>query len=303
MTGLRTDRVVAVVVTRHRRDLLAKSLAVVAEQTRPPDHLVVVDNGPDDPAEGIVADCPIPSTYLPSARNLGGAGGFALGMLHALALGADWVWCGDDDGRPADVTVLQTLLHEARSKGLAVVSPVVVNIGDPDLLAFPLRRGLTWKRRRAELGSDDPSRDFLPGIASFFNGALFRAGTLDVVGVPDYRLFFRGDEVEIHRRVVRSGLPFGTSLRAAYVHPDGSAEFKPMLGGRLHAQDPADDVKRYYTYRNRGYLLSQPGMRRIGMLEVFRFGLYFLVTKRDPRAFVKWLRLVRQGRAERFFRL
>jgi len=290
--------VVAVVVTRHRRDLLAKSLTVVAEQTRPPDHLVVVDNGPDDPAESIVAECPIPSTYLVSHRNLGGAGGFALGMLHALALGADWVWLGDDDGRPADTGVLRTLLDEARKRDLAVVSPVVVNINDPEQLAFPLRRGLTWKRRRADLGD----ADFLPGIASFFNGALFRASTLDVVGVPDYRLFFRGDEVEIHRRVVRSGLPFGTSLRAAYAHPDGSAEFKPMLGGRFHAQDPADDVKRYFTYRNRGYLLSQPGMRWLGMLEVFRFGLYFLMTKRDPRAFARWLRLVRQGRAERFFR-
>src|SRR5918997_2486124 len=301
MTALGPEAVVTVVVTRNRRDLLAKSLAVVAEQTRPPDHLVVVDNGPDDPAAETVAECPIPSTYLCSRRNLGGAGGFALGMLHALALGAEWVWLADDDGRPADVGVLETLLCEARTRDLAVVSPVVVNINDPEQLAFPLRRGLTWKRRRAELrAGNDP--DFLPGIASFFNGALFRASTLDVVGVPDYRLFFRGDEVEIHRRVVRSGLPFGTSLRAAYTHPDGSAEFKPMLGGRLHAQDPADEVKRYFTYRNRGYLLSQPGMRRIGMLEVFRFGLYFLGTKRDPRAFQQWLRLLRQGRAERFYR-
>ncbi len=297
MTALPPGAVVAVVVTRHRRDLLAKSLAVVAEQTRRPDHLIVVDNGPDDPAEPVVADCPLPSTYLPSHRNLGGAGGFALGMLHAPALGAEWVWLGDDDGRPADSRVLETLLDVARERDLAVVSPVVVNINDPEQLAFPLRRGLTWKRRTHDLGTD-----FLPGIASFFNGALFRASTLDVVGVPDYRLFFRGDEVEIHRRVVRSGLPFGTSLRAAYAHPDGSAEFKPMLGGRFHAQDPADDVKRYYTYRNRGYLLSQPGMRRIGLLEVFRFGLYFLGTKRDPQAFRQWLKLVRLGRAERFFR-
>jgi len=289
--------VVTVVVTRHRRESLGKSLAVIAAQTRAPDHLVVVDNGPDDPAHDVVADCPIPSTYLPSMRNLGGAGGFALGILHALALGADWVWLADDDGCPADVRVLQTLLEEAKRRDLAVISPVVVNIDDPERLAFPLRRGLTWKRRRSELGTD-----FLPGIASFFNGALFSADALDVVGVPDYRLFVRGDEVELHRRVVRSGLRFGTTLRASYAHPDGSAEFKPMLRGHFHAQDPTDEIKRYYTYRNRGYLLSQPGMRRIGMLEVFRFGLYFLGTKRDPRAFRQWLKLLRQGRAERFYR-
>lgn len=294
--------VVAVVVTRHRAELLSCSLKVLAAQTRPPDHLVVVDNGPDQPAADVVAACPLPSTYLPSLRNLGGAGGFALGMLHALALGAQWVWLGDDDGRPADEHVLATLLAVALERDLAAVSPVVVDIDDPDRLAFPLRRGLTWKRRRSELSGGEAPADFLPGIASLFNGALFRAATLDVVGVPDYRLFFRGDEVEVHRRLGRSGLPFGTSLRAAYAHPNGSAEFKPMLGGRLHAQDPADENKRYYTYRNRGYLLSQPGLRKLGMLELFRFGWYFLVTKRDRLAFMQWLRLLRQGRHERFYR-
>jgi rhamnopyranosyl-N-acetylglucosaminyl-diphospho-decaprenol beta-1,3/1,4-galactofuranosyltransferase len=75
-----------------------------------------------------------------------------------------------------------------------------------------------------------------------------------------------------------------------------------MLGGRFHAQDPENEVKRYYTYRNRGYLLSQPGMRKIGALEVLRFGLYFVGVKRDPKAFRQWLRLVRQGQRERFFR-
>lgn len=291
------DAVVAVVVTRHRSELLADSLKVIAAQSRPPDHLIVVDNGPDQPARDVVAGCTLPYTYLVSHRNLGGAGGFALGMLHALALGAGWVWLADDDGRPADETVLATLLAEAKRRNLAEVSPVVADINTPERLAFPLRRGLTWKRTTEELGTD-----FLPGIASLFNGALFRAATLDVIGVPDYRLFVRGDEVEMHRRLVRSGLPFGTSLRVAYLHPDGSAEFKPMLGGRFHAQDPGDPVKRYYTYRNRGYLLSQPGMRKIGALEVIRFGLYFIGVRRDPRAFLEWLRLVRQGQRERFFR-
>jgi rhamnopyranosyl-N-acetylglucosaminyl-diphospho-decaprenol beta-1,3/1,4-galactofuranosyltransferase len=289
--------VVAVVVTRHRSDLLADSLKVIAAQTRPVDHLIVVDNGPDRPARAVVENAGVECTYLPSHRNLGGAGGFALGMLHALAMGADWVWLADDDGRPADESVLAVLLAEAEKRGLAEISPMVTNIDAPAKLAFPLRRGLTWKRSAAELGTD-----FLPGIASLFNGALFRASTLDVIGVPDLRLFVRGDEVETHRRLVRSGLRFGTSLKASYLHPDGSDEFKPMLGGRFHAQDPENEIKRYYTYRNRGFLVSQPGMRKIGALEVVRFGLYFLGVKRDPRAFLQWLRLVRLGQRERFFR-
>ena len=294
--------VVAVVVTRHRSAQLVESLAAMAKQTHPIAHLVVIDNGPDEPAREVVEECGIPATWLPSWRNLGGAGGFALGMLHALALGADWVWLGDDDGRAADETVLATLLDVAQRRMLAAVSPVVVDADDPERLAFTVRRGLTWHTSRTTLAAEADG-ELLSGIAAFFNGALFRAGALEMIGVPDLRLFVRGDEVELHRRMVRSKLPFGTSLAAAYLHPRGTDDLKPMLGGRLHAQHPDDAAKRYYTYRNRGYLVSKPGMRRVGLLEFPRFAWYFLVTRRDPKGFAEWVQLLRQGRAERFDRL
>jgi rhamnopyranosyl-N-acetylglucosaminyl-diphospho-decaprenol beta-1,3/1,4-galactofuranosyltransferase len=304
-TALPPASVVAVVVTRHRADLLVDSLAALAKQTHPIAHLVVVDNGPDQPAREVVEACGLPTTYLPSWTNLGGAGGFALGMLHALAMGAEWVWLGDDDGRPADETTLATLVDVAERRELAAVSPTVADKDEPDRLAFPVRRGLTWHRSRSALAADTQhgaDDELLPGIAALFNGALFRAATLDIVGVPDLRLFVRGDEVEMHRRLVRAGLPFGTSLQAAYLHPAGGDDDKPMLRGRLHARDPDDPVKRYYTYRNRGYLVSQPGMRKIGLLELPRFAWYFLITKRSPREFAQWLRLGRQGRTEKFQR-
>lgn len=297
-----TDIVVAVVVTHQRVQLLAESLAVVAGQDRPIDHLVVVDNANQPEVAALVASQPAPTTYLGSQRNLGGAGGFALGMLHALALGADWVWCADDDGRPDGPTVLGTLLACAHRHQLDEVSPVVADINDPDRLAFPLRRGLVWRRKRSELFSsdDDPDEDLLPGIASLFNGALFAAATLDRIGVPDLRLFVRGDEVEMHRRLQRSGLAFGTCLTAAYLHPDGASEFRPIMGGRMHTQYPDNETKRYFTYRNRGYLMSQPGMRKLIPQEYARFGWYFLVQQRDPAGFREWMRLRRLGRAERF---
>lgn len=160
---------------------------------------------------------------------------------------------------------------------------------------------MAWRRHRSELG-DVETDDLLPGIASLFNGALFTAAAIDAVGVPDLRLFVRGDEVEVHRRLVRSGLPFGTCLRTAYLHPNGADEFKPILGGRMHTQYPDNDTKRFFTYRNRGYLLSQPGLRRLLPQEWVRFGWYFLVTRRDPAALREWVRLRKLGRQERFER-
>ncbi len=296
-----TERVIAVVVTHRRVELLAGSLAVIATQDRPVDHLVVVDNADEPEVAALVAGQPIPTTYLGSQRNLGGAGGFALGMLHALALGADWVWCADDDGRPDGPTVLSTLLDCAARHHLDEVSPVVANIDDPDTLAFPLRRGLVWRRKRSELVTET-NDDFLPGIASLFNGALFSAHALEVIGVPDLRLFFRGDEVEMHRRLQRSGLAFGTCLTTGYLHPYGSDEFRPILGGRMHTQYPDNPTKRFFTYRNRGYLMAQPGMRKLIPQEYARFGWYFLVQQHDPKGFAEWMRLRRMGRRERFTR-
>ena len=292
------NRIVAVVVTHRRRDQLAESLRVVCSQSRPVDHLVVVDNGNEESVRTLVGSQPVPSTYLGSQHNLGGAGGFAFGILHALSIGADWVWLADDDGRPEGRDVLATLLRCALRNGLAEVSPVVCDIDDPDRLAFPLRRGVVWRRSRAELGGGD----LLPGIASLFNGALLSATAIEAVGVPDLRLFVRGDEVDVHRRLVRSGLPFGTCLQAAYLHPNGADEFKPILGGRMHTQYPDDPTKRFFTYRNRGYLMSLPGMRKLLPQEWLRFGWYFLVTRRDPDGLREWLRLRKLGRRERFSR-
>lgn len=293
--------VCAVVVTHRRPEQLAKSLDVVTTQTRMIDHLIVVDNDHDEQVSELVAGQAVQSTYLGSRRNLGGAGGFALGMLHALALGADWVWLADDDGRPGDSEVLATLLACAHRHGLAEVSPMVCDLDQPDRLAFPLRRGLVWRRRVDELRTkDSPGSDLLPGYASLFNGALFRAETIAAVGVPDIRLFVRGDEYDVHRRLVRSGLPFGTCLDTVYLHPYGSDEFKPILGGRMHTQYPDDPVKRFFTYRNRGYVLAQPGLRRLLPQEWLRFGWYFLITRRDPAGLREWIRLRRMGRREQF---
>ena len=172
---------------------------------------------------------------------------------------------------------------------------------DPQRLAFPLRRGLVWRRRVDEIRTT-PDDDLLAGIAHLFNGALFRASTLEAVGVPDLRLFLRGDETELHRRLLRSGLPFGTCLETVYLHPQGGDEFRPILGGRMHTQYPDNATKRFFTYRNRGYLQSQPGMRKLVFQEWMRFGWFFLVSRRDPAGLWEWIRLRRLGRREKFER-
>lgn len=288
----------AVIVTHQRVDLLRHSLEQVVRQTHPVQWVIVVDNGAEDQVKELLEELAGErAVYLPSHTNLGGAGGFAYGFLHALALGADAIWCADDDGRPADEHVLAELYRVAQAHELHEVSPIVANIDAPEKLAFPLRQGTTWHRRVAELEGE-----FLPQYASLFNGALISAKAMERIGVPDYRLFIRGDEVEYHRRLAQSGLKYGTALNAFYLHPDGSGEFHPIMGGRAHAQWPDNESKRYFTYRNRGYIINQQGMKRMKLQEVVRFGWFFLLQKRDPKGFIQWLKLLRMGAREDFRR-
>lgn len=299
MTALnRTGTTAAVIVTHKRVDLLRHSLEKVVSQTHPVDWVIVVDNGNEPQVRSLVDELAnAKAVYLPSRTNLGGAGGFAYGFLHALALGADAIWCADDDGRPQDEHVLEELYRVAERHQLAEVSPVVANINDPEKLAFPLRQGTTWHRRVDELEGN-----FLPQYASLFNGALISAKAMERIGVPDYRLFIRGDEVEYHRRLAQSGMRYGTALTAFYLHPDGSDEFHPIMGGRAHAQFPDNETKRYFTYRNRGYIINQRGMKKMQLQEVVRFGWFFLIEKKDPKGFIQWLKLLRRGAKEDFRR-
>ena len=289
-------RVVCVIVTRHRRETLARCLEALERQSHRPDHVVVVDNGPDTSTRTLLEQSGIDHTYLPSETNLGGAGGFAYGILAARALGADWIWLADDDGRPGGDRTLATLLRCARAHRLDAVSPLVLDIDDPERLAFPIRRGLTWSRLRADLAGER----LLPRVANLFNGALFSARALDVVGVPDSRLFVRGDEVEVHRRMVRSGLRFGTCVLASYLHPSGSTDEVSMLRGRLPVYVPLAKDRRDRAFRNLGYLTSQPGMRWRRWPDEARYAWFFLADQRDPEGWRQWLARSREGRREQF---
>ena len=93
----------------------------------------------------------------------------------------------------------------------------------------------------------------------------------------------RGDEVELHRRLVRSGLPFGTCLNAVYLHPQGGDEFKPILGGRMHTQYPDDDDEAVLHLPQPRLSAVAAGHAQAAPQEWLRFGWYFLGPPRPGR--------------------
>ena len=213
-------------------------------------------------------------------------------MFTARALGADWVWLADDDGRPGTDQTLATLLMCA-GPDLDVVSPLVVDDTDPERLAFPLRQGLSW----ASNGTTSPVAASSRRRAAVQRRAVL-VPALDAVGVPDARLFIRGDEVEIHRRLVRSGLRFGTCVRrpTATRRATRTSGRSSGAGCRSTSRGPRP---RAVAFRNQGYLTSQPGMRWRRWPDEARYAWYYLV-QRDPKGWRTWQSRTAEGRREQF---
>ncbi len=198
-----SPRVVAVVVTWNRRDLLRESLAALAAQTHPV-QVVVVDNASTDGTPELLrADYPGVRRVL-LRRNIGGAGGFAAGVAGALTLGPDLLWLLDDDTVPepsaAEQLVAAWASYEPGRPAL-VASRVVWTDGRDHPMNTPRTKpgASSVERRRAAAVGCVPIRS-----ASFVS-VMCDAETVRSRGTPVADYFLWNDDFEYSTRLIRHG--------------------------------------------------------------------------------------------------
>lgn len=283
-----TPSVALAAVTFDRPQELALLLQLVNQQSKAVDTICLVDSG-TTPARDIAA-AHANVDYVRSEANLGGAGGFALSILKAVASGAEWIWIMDDDAEPQDPECLATLLKEAEARDLEAVVPLVAAPGHPDKLAFHFRIDGKVTHDRTEV----EKAGFLPDVGHFFNGALVRADVFFKVGLPDIRMFIRGDEVDFMLRLRKAGIRFGTVATASITHPHAFDETKHVFGARWHVIIPGTAFKRHFYYRNRGYLIRRYRRGKSFVADVGGYLGYFL-PRRDFRGLAEWFRAFSAG--------
>lgn len=284
-----TPTVAVAAVTYNRHEDLATLLGALDSQDTAIASVHLVDSGTYS-AESIVRAAPGTIEYLRSHRNLGGAGGFSLAILSALASGAEWIWIMDDDAHPEAPQVLTHLLKAARERRQDVVVPLIVAPTDHHKLSFPFRIDghLTHERDAVERLA------FIENIGQFFNGALIRSDVFFRVGIPDVKMFIRGDETDFMLRLRKARIPFGTVTTVALSHPPGWGEVQEVLGDRLHVLVPENDFKKFYFFRNRGYLTRKYRRARSLVADAIGYPIYF-VTRRDLKGFSQWFKAYWSG--------
>ncbi|MGE0482649.1 MAG: glycosyltransferase [Gammaproteobacteria bacterium] len=243
-----TRSITALVVTYNRRALLERCLEALAAQTRAPARILVVDNASTDDTRAWLATSGWLARddveLLALDDNTGGAGGFAAGIAHAVATGADWVWLMDDDAEP----------HGDALAELAAAA------GDPaDLYGSVAVCGerLSWMMvprvggaAQAILGTADlPAQ---PVDVSFipFLGLLVSRELVARIGIPEARYFLAADDVEYCLRARAAGASVHLVPGSRIEHP-ASERYAIRLPGRTVHSLRLVPWKRYYDVRNR----------------------------------------------------
>ena len=195
--------VCAVIVTRNRRELLREALGAVRGQTRPPEHVLVVDNASDDGTNEMLRREHPEVEVLRLDRNEGSAGGFHEGIARAHAAGHALIWVMDDDTIPTP-GALEALL-DARRDGAGrdaalLASKVVWSDGSLHPMNRPL---LAWKEVDRLIGTAESRSGLIPLRAATFPSLLLDRRAVDVHRLPDKRYFLWSDDLEYTARILQ----------------------------------------------------------------------------------------------------
>lgn len=292
------ERVCAVVVTYNRKELLRECLTALRNQTRKPDHILVVDNASiDGTYEMLRAEFP-EAEVLRLPENQGGAGGFHEGMKRAYEQGFDWLWLMDDDGLPVPSTLEELLSErELEFKGCLVLAKEDVG---STAFYYPLPTGGHAKDLSAIEAAypEGVIREFL----NPYNGCLVHRSVVSRIGLPLKELFVWGDETEYYLRALRSSIKVGTLLDARFLHPkDRQRARKLSLFGRTISLRYSGDPSRFFLIvRNQTYISWRYNTRFKWVIKLILYLSFFY--KDSPLIFkAAWagMRLLLAQRASR----
>jgi GT2 family glycosyltransferase len=240
-------RVVAVVVTWNRRELLVEALGALRGQTHPLDALVVVDNASTDGTDRLLeGEAGLDVVRL--HRNTGGAGGFAVGIERALTHGPHLVWLLDDDTIPtpdAARELVRVWQEYAETHGThpAVLASKVVWTDDRD---HPMN---TPRRKPGATSAELEAADrvgAMPIRSASFVSIMCDTRVIRERGLPLADYFLWNDDFEYSTRLIRDNV--------GLYCPGSVVVHKTRVFGSTDA-DPGERF--FYEVRNKVWLFTR----------------------------------------------
>jgi GT2 family glycosyltransferase len=184
----------------------------------------------------------LPLHVTHTAENLGGAGGFHLGVQMAVAAGYDRIWLMDDDVVPAP-DCLETLLAQDEDCLMSVREDTQGRLVEKAATRFDLHNPLAIRPKKATVESDYGSREQMPELVELhnvaFEGFMLRRRVVETIGLPDPSYFIFYDDVDYAVRARRAGFRIWAVRDAVLVRQLGFDQQHDLSGW-----------KGYFMYRN-----------------------------------------------------
>lgn len=204
-----SEQVAVVVVTHNRADLLVGMLDGLAAQTHRPDAIIVVDNVSTDHTRAVLdARDDLPLHVTTTETNLGGAGGFHLGVRAAYDAGFDRIWLMDDDVVPAP-DCLAALMAVDEDCLIAVRQDLSGTLVEKAAVHFDLRNPLAVRPKRSTVDTTYADRASMPPLVEVqnvaFEGFMIRRSVVGEIGFPDPEFFIFYDDAEYAVRARLAG--------------------------------------------------------------------------------------------------
>ena len=239
-----------VVVTYNRLSLLKECLAALENQTYTLHKIIIIDNCSTDGTEAFLKNLPSDKYHVVrTEQNIGGSGGFSLGLKTAVLAGCDYVWLMDDDTIPTP-TALEELAKVAsadRDAGF-VCSQVNWTDGTPHVMN---KAALIRDKQGNPLPLQEAGRNAYRCSLCSFVSVLINTNAVYKVGLPIKEFFIWCDDLEYTLRISRADYPCYLAEKSIALHKT-SANYAPSI-----SEVPADFAWRfYYQARNRCYLKS-----------------------------------------------
>lgn len=275
------NRIAAVVVTYNRKEVLKRCLESLMVQTAPCD-LLVVDNASSDGTQEYLGKLKKEKKIrvIRTARNLGGAGGFNLGIRKAVEYGYEYVWVMDDDTFPKADALGKLLDADEYLEGCyGFLSSVVL---------WTDGKGCRMNRQKVKKNFYDYAgllnQGLIPVEQATFVSLFMRSSTVKKAGLPVKEFFIWGDDLEYTRRIaVRMQLPCYLVGKSQVVHA------MSVNNGSCIATDVPERIDRYrYAYRNENFAYRYEGIK----------GLLYYIAK----CVFNILRIWMKGDSHRFHR-
>ncbi|MGZ4490225.1 MAG: glycosyltransferase [Nocardioidaceae bacterium] len=242
-----SPRVVAVVVTWNRRELLVEALAALEAQTLPLARIVVVDNASTDGTGALLDADYARHEVVHLSKNTGGAGGFAAGIERALTHDPELVWLLDDDTVPTPsaaerLATAWTSYDTGATRPNLLASRVVWTDGRDHPMNTP--------RPKPGARSDELAKAAAVGCtpvrSASFVSIMCDAETVRERGLPIADYFLWNDDFEYSTRLIRGGV--------GLYCPDSVVVHKTRTFGSTDA-DPG--ARFYFEVRNKVWMFTQ----------------------------------------------